>query len=71
MNIYISDVENKIVNTSNLVTTTVLKTETIEIENKIPNNSKYITTQELNKPTAKTFCSKIEASLFGDRNWFW
>ena len=66
MNIYISDVGNKIVNTSNLVTTTVLKTETIE--NKIPNNSKYITTQELNKPTAKTFCSKIEASLFGDRN---
>ena len=50
------------------MTTTVLKTETIEIGNKIPNNSKYITTQELNKPTAKTFCSKIEASLFGDRN---
>ena len=36
MNTEISEVENKIPNTSNLVTTTVLNTKTSEVENKIP-----------------------------------
>ena len=41
----ISEVENIIPNTSNLMTITVLNTKNCEIENKISNNSKYITTQ--------------------------
>ena len=48
-NTKISEVENKIPNTSNLVTTSVLNTKISEVENKIPDNSKYITTQEVIK----------------------
>ena len=56
LNTKISEIENKIPNTSNLVTKTVLNTKNSEVENKIPENSKYITTQELIK-----VCSKIKA----------
>ena len=37
----ISEVVNKIPDTSNLVTTSVLNTKIIEAENKIPDSSKY------------------------------
>ena len=50
------EVENKMPDTSSLVTTNVLNTEISEVENKIPDNSKYIITQELIK-----VCSKIKA----------
>ena len=46
LNTKISEVENKIPNTSGLVTTTVLNTKLSELENKIPNRDKYITTSE-------------------------
>ena len=49
MNTRISEVENKIPNTCNIVTTTVLNTKTSQVENKNTNNSKYIITQEFNK----------------------
>ena len=49
MNTKISEVENKIQDTSSLVTTTVLKIKFSEGENNIPDNFKYITTVELNK----------------------
>ena len=45
LNTEVSEVENKIPNASNLVTTTVLNTEISEVENKISDDSKYITTQ--------------------------
>ena len=41
-NTKISEIENKIANTSNLVTTNVLNTNINEVENKIPNHDKYI-----------------------------
>ena len=47
----IIEVENKVPNTSSLVTITVLNTKISEVENKIPDNSKYTTTQEFNKLT--------------------
>ena len=50
-----SEVDNKIPDTSNLVTTTVLKTKISEVENKIPNHDKYITTPKL---TAELFAAK-------------
>ena len=53
-----SEVENKIRNTSNLVTTTVSNTKISEVQNKISQNSKYITTQEFNKLTAESFEAK-------------
>ena len=42
LNTKISEVRNKILNTSDLVTTTVLNTKISEAENKIPSHDKYI-----------------------------
>ena len=56
----ISEVENKISNTSNLVTTTVLNTEISKVENKIPDHARYITTQEFNKLTAENFAARLK-----------
>ena len=55
-----SEIENKIPNTSNLVTKTVLNTKNSEVENKIPENSKHITTQEFNKLTAENFAARLK-----------
>ena len=57
LNAIIGDVENKIPNTSDSVTTTVLNTKIseVEIRQKTPDNSKYTTTQEFNKLTTKNF----------------
>ena len=60
MNTKISEVENKIPNTSNLVTTTVLNTKISEVENKIPNHDKCITTPEFNKLTAEGFAARLK-----------
>ena len=49
LNTKISEVENKIPNTSGLIATTILKSKIREVENKIPNHDKYITTPEFNK----------------------
>ena len=56
----ISEAENKIPNTSNLVTTTVLNTKINEVENKISNHDKYITTPEFNKLTAGSFVARLK-----------
>ena len=45
LNTKISEIENKILNTSTLMTTAVLNTKIGEVENKIPDHVKYITTQ--------------------------
>ena len=42
----------RLLDTTRLVTKTVLNTKISEVENKIPNNDKYITTPEFNKLTA-------------------
>ena len=42
LNTKINEVENKIPNTSNLVTATLLNTKISEFKNKIPDGSKYI-----------------------------
>ena len=60
LNTKISDVENKISNTSNLVATTVLNTKINEVENKIPDNCKYITTQEFIKLTTENFAVRLK-----------
>ena len=48
-NTKISEVKNKIPETSSLVTTTVLNRKISGVKNKIPDHAKYITTQEFNK----------------------
>ena len=60
LNTKISKVENKIPNTSGLVTATVLNTKISEVENKIPNHDKYITTPEFNKLTAENFTARLK-----------
>ena len=60
MNTKISEVENKIPNTSALVTTTALNTKICEVENEISDNSKYITTEEFNKLTAENFAARLK-----------
>ena len=64
LNAKISEVENKILNTSNLVNTTVLNTKISEVENKIPNHDKYITTLEL---TAKSFAARLKQADLGNK----
>ena len=59
-NTKISESENKILDTSNLVTTTVLNTETSEIGNKIADHDKYIITQEFGKSTAEIFAARLK-----------
>ena len=60
LNTEISEVENKIQNTSGLLTTTVLRTEISEVENKTPNHGKYINTLEFNKSTAENFTARLK-----------
>ena len=67
LNTKISEVENKIPDTSNLVTTNVLNTKINEVESKIPNHDKYITTPEFNKLTAENFTGRLkQANLASD-----
>ena len=60
LNTKISEAENKINNTSTLVTTTVLNTKISEVENKLPNHDKYITTPEFNTLTAEKFTARLK-----------
>ena len=69
-NTKISEVENKIPNTSNLVTTTVLNTKISEFENKIPNHDKYVTAPEFNELTAKKFAARLKQANLVDKTDF-
>ena len=55
----LSEFENKIPNTSSLVTTTVMNTKISEVENKIPNHDKYITAPEF-KSIAENFTARLK-----------
>ena len=50
LNTKISEVENKIPDTSSLVTTAVLNIKIIEVGNETPDHAKYVTIQELPFP---------------------
>ena len=50
----------KILDTSGLVTTTVLNTKISDVENKILSHDKYITTPEFNKLTAENFAARLK-----------
>ena len=70
LNTKISEVENKIPNTSNLVTATVLNTIISEVENKIPDNSKHITIQEFNKLMAENLAARLKQANVFDQTGF-
>ena len=63
LNTKISEVENKISNTGNLVTINVLNTKNNEVENKILNHVKYITTPEINQLTAEGFAARLKQAM--------
>ena len=46
--------------TTGLVTRTVLNTKISEVENKIPDNSKYVTTDDFNKLTTEDFAARLK-----------
>ena len=56
---WISEVENKIPDTTSLVTTTVLNARIGEAEKKLPDHAKYLTTQEFDKLTAEDFAAGL------------
>ena len=60
LNTKTSEVENKIPNTSGLVTITILNTKISEVKNKIPNHDKYITTAGFNRLTAENFTARLK-----------
>ena len=60
MNTKISEVENKIPNTSILVTRTIYNTKVNEVEKKIPDHAKYTTTEEFNKLTTESVAARLK-----------
>ena len=56
----ISEVANKIPDTSSLVTTTILNAKNSKFENKIPNYDEYIRTPEFNKLTAQSIAERLK-----------
>ena len=69
-NTKISEVENKIPNTSSLVTTTVLSTKISEVENKIPDHIKYITSPEFNMLAVENFTARLKVANSVTKNDF-
>ena len=63
LNPKVTEVDNKVLDTSSLVTKTVLNTQISEVENKIPDHAKYITTQEFNKLTAENFPPRLKQCM--------
>ena len=66
-NAKISEVDNKIPNTSGLVTTAVLNTKISEVKNKIPNHDKYITTPEFRKLTVENVTARLKQAKYGPK----
>ena len=69
-NAKVSEVENKILDTSTLVIATVLDMKIGEVEKKIPGHAKYITTQEFNKLTAENFAARLKQANLLDKTDF-
>ena len=59
-NTKINEIGNKLLDTSRLVTTTVLNTKISEFESKAPDPAKYITTQEFEKLIAEDFAARLK-----------
>ena len=71
VNTKIREVENKIPNTSSLVTATVLNTKISKVENETLIHDIYITTPEFEKLTAKHFTARLKlVDLVWKTNYF-
>ena len=71
LNTTISEAENKILDTSSLVTAGVLNTKISEIGDKISDYAKYITNQEFNKLTVEIFNERLrQANLVNKADFF-
>ena len=56
----IGNFENKISDTRNLVTRTVLNKKIIEVKNELRNHSEYVTTLQFNKLTAQGYLARLK-----------
>ena len=63
----ISEADNKILDTSSLVITTVDNTKIIDLENKIFDHAKYITTQEYKKLRAGNIVARLKQANLVDK----
>ena len=70
LNTKISEVENKIPNTSSLFTIAVLNIKISEVENKNSDNSKNITTQEFNELTAENLAARLRQAALVNKTDF-
>ena len=66
----ISEADNKILDTSSLVITTVDNTKIIDLENKIFDHAKYITTQEYKKLRAGNIVARLKQANLVDKTDF-
>ena len=66
-----SEDDNKIPNTSGLVTTNVLNTKISKVQNKTPNHKKYITIPEFNKLTAESFTARLKQANLVTKTYFY
>ena len=65
-----SEDDNKIPNTSGLVTTNVLNTKISKVQNKTPNHKKYIAIPEFNKLTAESFTAILKQAYLVTKTYF-
>ena len=63
----ISEADNKILDTSSLVITTVDNTKIIDLENKTFDHAKYITTQEYKKLRAGNIVARLKQANLVDK----
>ena len=63
----ISEADNKILDTSSLVITTVDSTKIIDLENKIFDHAKYITTYEYKKLRAGNIVARLKQANLVDK----
>ena len=66
----ISEADNKILDTSSLVITTVDNTKIIDLENKTFDHAKYITTQEYKKLRAGNIVARLKQANLVDKTDF-
>ena len=66
----ISEADNKILDASSLVITTVDNTKIIDLENKIFDHAKYITTQEYKKLRAGNIVARLKQANLVDKTDF-
>ena len=70
LNTKISEVSDKIPDTSSLVATAVLNVKSSKVKNKVSGNSKYSVTEKFNKLTAENFAARLKQANLANKTDF-